>query len=602
MLKEGFQMGKIKILNDNISAKIAAGEVIERPYSVVKELVENSIDAASVHITIEVEKGGKKLIRVLDDGEGIASEDVKLAFERHSTSKISKLDDIFKINTLGFRGEALASISSVSRVVLVTKTEQSTIGTRCEIDGGNIKNIEEAPAQRGCLIEVRDLFFNTPARYKFLNSDSRELSYIVEYISKIAIGNPRISFRLISDGKEIITTSGRGDLREVIARIYGTDMAKKAIWIENNFSSGKIKGLISTPQFSHGNRKGEIFYVNGRLIKDRSLSFCVERAYKTLLPGGRFPFCALFIEIDSSKVDVNIHPSKTQIKFQNQNEIERVVYNAALKGLQNTSLIPEERLEPNHLFRISDTKREINTVKPNINFLDVVYSGSECEKINERPNLNYEPGFYAKDTPSKSESTFIQPESEKFHIKKIVGQVFGTYILVEGSSKLYIIDQHAAHERILFDNFCNRFNEKTASQIISPYILQLTANEMILFKSFNEDIKRMGFDISLFGKDEILVRAVPYYFNKAVEPEVIKDILQDYENKEYQDLTEKEKLMASMACHTAIKAKDILTYTEMNKLIEQLKKTENPYTCPHGRPTIISMTKYEFEKKFKRVL
>lgn len=614
-------MGKITVLNEEISSKIAAGEVIERPYSVVKEMVENSIDAGSFHITIEIEKGGKKLIRVLDDGEGMSPEDVKLAFLRHATSKISKLDDIFNISTLGFRGEALASIASVSKVLIITKTQEDEIGTLCEIHGGNQVKFQEAAAQKGCLIEVRDLFYNTPARFKFLSNDSKETSLIVNFISKMAIGNPEISFRLICDGKELIATSGNGDAREVLARIYGSDLAKKVIDIKKEFDYGKIEGFIATPQFCRGNRNGEIFFVNRRLIQDRALSFCIERAYKTLLPIGKFPFCVIFLQIKASEIDVNIHPSKTQVKFTKQNEVEQFIYYTVSNALKQTVLVPEEKFsfpfkEKNQETSISlpaFIKKEVpQKIKNDINidFLNVVYSGSNSERIKEgisdgveEPSeiiTIYETSEINKSYMSQTSSSSLEKSGLK--IRSIIGQIFDTYIIAEGETQIYIIDQHAAHERILFDSFNSSFKQSIASQIIAPSTLKLTPNEMILAESYLNEINQMGFDVSIFGNDTVLIRSVPCYFNKTVEPETLKYVLQEFEGGEFQRLNDKEKLMASMACHTAVRANKSLTQTEMRELISQLQNTTNPYTCPHGRPTMISMTIYELEKKFKRIL
>jgi DNA mismatch repair protein MutL len=302
-------MGKINILGQDIASKIAAGEVIERPVSVVKELVENSIDAGSRNIVVEIEKGGKKSIKVIDDGEGMSKEDVKLAFKRHATSKINKIDDIFNINTLGFRGEALASIAAVSNLSVVTKIREESVGTLCKISGGVIEEFDEVSAKDGCIIEVRNLFFNTPARLKFLSNDTHESSRITDLITRFAIGNIDISFRLINDEKELFYTGGNGDYREVIAKVYGVNLAKQAIPIEQVFDCGKIWGYISTPSFNRGNRTGQTFFVNRRFIKDSGLTFCLERAYKTMLPIKRFPIAIVFIDIDNSQVDVNVHPA-----------------------------------------------------------------------------------------------------------------------------------------------------------------------------------------------------------------------------------------------------------------------------------------------------
>lgn len=609
-------MGKILKLDDSISSKIAAGEVIERPASAVKELVENSIDAGSRHIKIEIEKGGKKLIRVIDDGEGISREDVIPAFERHATSKIHKLDDIFNIKTLGFRGEALPSIACVSEVMLMTKTNEELTGTRCEIKDGIINRIEEAPAKDGCCFEIKNLFYNTPARLKFLGSDTQEASHIIDYVLRIAMGNPDISFRFVSDGKEIFYTSGNGDYREVIARVYGKDIAKNMIYIEKSFPPGSIRGFISTPQASRGNRTGETFFVNRRLIKNKGLSYTLERAYKTFLPISRFPISLVMIDIDNSQVDVNVHPTKLEIKFKNEHEIHKALYDAATYGLKTSILIPQERfndkknildlkkaspkiLEEQSTFNFDEDKKEEKEEGKHLS--KSVYFPSTHDIINKRLAI-YESGendpYSLKKVVNKADDI-----NGKLNIKRILGQLFGTYIIAEGEEEFYMIDQHAAHERVLFEKYSKRYNQKPISQqLIEPYTLQLSIQDFAFIQEYWEDIKAMGFDLSPFGKDTVLIRAVPYFFDKALKPEILSEVLDNFRGEEYNVLNQRDKFIASMACHTAIKAGDVLNSIHMIELIDQLKELENPFTCPHGRPTIISMTINELEKKFKRII
>lgn len=606
-------MGKILILDDSVSSKIAAGEVIERPVSVVKELVENSIDAGSKHINIEIEKGGKKLIKVTDDGEGISKDDVRPAFERHATSKIHKLDDIFNIKTLGFRGEALPSIACVSEVVVLTKTSTEPLGTRCEIRGGTMEKIEEAPAREGCCIEIRNLFYNTPARLKFLGSETQEISHIVDLVMRLSIGNPYISFRLVSDGKEILYTSGNGDYNEVIARVYGKDVARQIIQIKKSFSSGNIFGFISTPQFNRGNRTGETFFVNRRLIKDKGLSFTLERAYKTLLPTSRFPIAMVMIDIDSSQIDINVHPAKLEIKFQKENEVHKALFEAVLQSLKTKILVPQEKfdkapedidsmeksrpqvLEQQRILELEQGKGEEN------NLLKSVYFPSTHDIISKRSAIyegTHNQSYFVNKTESQQADV-----AGKLKINKIVGQLFNTYIIAEGEGEFYLIDQHAAHERILFEKYSNRFRQKPASQeLIQPYALKLSIQDMAFVEEYNQDIKNMGFDFSIFGKDTVLIRAVPYFFDRVVNPETLAEVLDNFRGEEYIVLHPREKFIASMACHTALKAGDALNSIQMNDLITQLNNLENPFTCPHGRPTIISMTLYVLEKKFKRIM
>jgi len=607
-------MGKINILGQDIASKIAAGEVIERPVSVVKELVENSIDAGSRNIVIEIEEGGKKSIKVIDDGEGMSTDDVKLAFKRHATSKIKKIDDIFNINTLGFRGEALTSIAAVSNLSLQTKIEGESIGTICKISGGVIKEFGEIATNNGCIIEVRDLFFNTPARLKFLSNSTYESSRITDLISKFAIGNIDISFRLTIDGKEIFYSSGNGDYREVIAKVYGVNLAKEAILIEKDFDSGKIRGYISTPNFNRGNRSGQTFFVNRRFIKDSGLASCLERAYKTVLPIKRFPIAIVFIDIDNSKVDVNVHPSKMEIKFQNQSHVHQALFHVINDSLKKHVLIPKETFDESHIKKelkgtqLSQLKLNNDNMIPKseyyTNNISKIYDrGISSEAfIKETPFIKTEihidktneskPIFDKKDVSNKFE----------FEYRRIIGQLFNTYIVVEGKNEFYLIDQHAAHERILYELYSNRYTKLPESQsLVAPQVLNFSAQEMMLIEYYTEDILKFGFDFSVFGTNSVIVRAVPYIFNKPVDPITLRDALDQINNNQYAGFPENERLIISMSCHSAIKAGDALSQMEMNELIQQLGKTQGPYTCPHGRPTIIAMTLKELEKKFKRI-
>ena len=603
-------MGKINILGQDIASKIAAGEVIERPVSVVKELVENSIDAGSRSIIIEIEEGGKKSIKVIDDGEGMSTDDVKLAFKRHATSKIKKIDDIFSINTLGFRGEALTSIAAVSNLSLQTKIEEESIGTICRISGGVIKEFGEIATNTGCLVEVKNLFFNTPARLKFLSSDTFESSRITDLISRFAIGNIDISFRLTIDGREIFYSSGNGDYREVIAKVYGVKLAKEAILIEKDFDSGKIWGYISTPSFNRGNRSGQTFFVNRRFIKDPGLASCLERAYKTVLPIKRFPIAVIFIDIDNSKVDVNVHPSKMEIKFQNQSQVHRTLFHVVNESLKKHVLIPEESFDEPYM------KKELkNTQLPQLKlYSDMIpkseYNTNNFSKIYDR-RVNSE--AFIKEAPVIKKEEYIDKPHEssplfepndisnKFEYQRILGQLFYTYIVVEGKNEFYLIDQHAAHERILYELYSKRYTKPPETQsLVAPQILNFSPQEMMLVEYYKEDIFKMGFDFSVFGTDSIIVRAVPYIFNKPVDPIALRDALDQINNNQYDGFPANERLIISMSCHSAVRAGDLLSQIEMEELLQQLAKTQCPYTCPHGRPTIIAITLKELEKKFKR--
>lgn len=623
-------MGKINVLENQISSKIAAGEVIERPVSVVKELVENSIDAGSKNITVEIQKGGKQLIRVVDDGEGILREEIKLAFLRHATSKITKLDDIFNINTLGFRGEALASIASVSKVTVISKTAEEMIGTKGNIKGGILEELQDASANEGLFLEVKDLFFNTPARLKFLKSDTQEASKITDLITRFAIGNINISFRLINDGKEIFFTSGNGDYREAIAKVYGVDVARHMLYVEKNFDGGKVWGYIALPQHSRGNRQGQTFFVNNRYVKDKSLVFSLERAYKTRLPISRFPVSIIFIDIDNTLIDVNVHPSKTEVKFQREKDVNKALYYAVYDALKSQVLIPKETFEKPLIAKpkLQSQKVETQMQLEEKSLPNSAYFPKNPYKIYNKPEDNFTTASFVKepavpidkdkkdflDISKPDEAVFIdnytlpieEPIEEslnstnKFSYDKILGQLFNTYIVAESKGRFYLIDQHAAHERILYEHYSSKFYNKASQDLVAPYVLHLSAQEMVLIEEYKEDIKNAGFDFSLFGNDSLLIRTVPYFFNKPVDPIVLRDVLDQISSQDYTGFLPKERFIISMSCHTAIKAGDILSTIEIEELLTQLKNTKNPYTCPHGRPTIITMTLYELEKKFKR--
>ncbi len=613
-------MGKINILEQDIASQIAAGEIIERPVSVVKELVENSIDAGSKNIIVEIEKGGKKSIRVIDDGEGISRDDIRLAFERHATSKINVIDDIFHINTLGFRGEALASIAAVSNLSVTTKTRNEPIGTICKISAGVIEDVSETASKNGCLIEVKNLFFNTPARLKFLSSDTHENSRITDLITRFAMGNINISFRLIIDKKELFYSSGNGDYREVIAKVYGMDLAKQILYIEKAFDNGKIWGYISKPSFNRGNRTGQTFFVNNRFVKDLGLTFCLERAYKTMIPIRRFPIAIIFIDIDNSLVDVNVHPSKMEIKFQNENQVHHALFHAINETLKNHVLIPKETLSispvkqsqqqisietqveltsdglPDNEYDVSDSSNINNQTAATKEFVREAYTVIDVDAIKNKEHLQ-------NDSYIPIESDETMQIIKKYEFQKILGQLFNTYIVVESKNRFYLIDQHAAHERILYEYYSKKYAKQLSNSqtLAAPYVLYLSAQEMMLLDNYKEDILKIGFDFSIFGSDSILIRSVPYIFNKPVDPITLRDALDQLSSNEYARYPSKERLIISMSCHAAIKAGDVLSPIEIQELLDQLKKTEVPYTCPHGRPTIIDITLNELQKKFKRI-
>ncbi|KYO64458.1 DNA mismatch repair endonuclease MutL [Thermovenabulum gondwanense] len=601
-------MGKIKVLSEDVAQKIAAGEVIERPASVVKELIENSIDANAKNILIEIKDGGKKLIKVLDDGQGIASEDVLLAFERHATSKISKLDDIFAVKTLGFRGEALPSIASVSRVTMITRTKEENIGTKCIVTGGKVEYFDEALSKEGCTIIVEDLFFNTPARLKFLKSSSKESAYISEIISKYALGHPEISFKLIIDGREIFTTSGNGNIKEVFAKIYDFEEAKNLIEVEKHYGILKIKAYLLPPQFSRNNRSYEIFFVNGRYIKDKNLSLFLEKGYSPFLPAGKFPVAIIFINIDESYVDVNVHPSKTEIKFKDEYKIYEALLLMIKEALRGDVLIPKEKISINKNFIKEERIDFLNNpaVENKINSINREYFCNFEDKIEKKVNevnqyIKEFSEFYSTAEIIKNEvvNKSLSKETSTNNFK-VIGQIFNTYIIFVDDNNLYILDQHAAHERILYEMYLTYSKCFVIQELVVPHVLKLTHSEMEFFKDAIDIFKKNGFDLDIFDNNSIIIRAIPFTFGIPKDPSYIKEILDELREENFPK--DKNKIAASLACHAAIKADEILSIEEMNKLIKMLFETENPYNCPHGRPTIISFSLYELEKKFKRVI
>ncbi|MGB9812371.1 MAG: DNA mismatch repair endonuclease MutL [Thermovenabulum sp.] len=601
-------MGKIRVLDEEIAQKIAAGEVVERPASVVKELIENSIDAKAKSIHVEIKDGGKKLIKVVDDGEGISSDDVLLAFQRHATSKITKLEDIFIVKTLGFRGEALPSIAAVSKVTMLTKTKDENIGTKCIVVGGKVEYFDEALSKEGCCLIVEDLFFNTPARLKFLKSSSKESAFISEVVTKYAIGHPEISFKLKIDGKEIFTTSGNGNIKEVFAKIYGIEEAKNLIEVKKHFGVLEIEGFLLPPHYARSNRSYEIFFVNGRYIKDKNLSLFLEKGYSTFLPNGKFPIAIIFINIDESYVDVNVHPSKTEIKFKDEYKIFDSLYLTVKEALKGDILIPKETL----------SKDKGYLQEESITFLEKLQNKNEKftikreyfydfeDKIEKKPNNEIDNLFKENsnlyNTAELIKNEVIKKCQEKSQLireYKIVGQLFNTYVIFEEENNFYLIDQHAAHERILYEMYLNYSKSFVVQELLVPQIFKLTYSEMEFFKTTVDIFKSNGFDVDIFGDDSIIIRAVPFTFGIPKEPSYIKEVLDELKEEGFPK--DKEKIIASLACHSAIKAGEKLNIEEMDKLIKMLLKTENPYNCPHGRPTIISFSLYELEKKFKRV-
>ncbi|WP_130807075.1 DNA mismatch repair endonuclease MutL [Senegalia massiliensis] len=606
-------MKKINVLDDNTINKIAAGEVIERPSSIVKELIENSIDANARNITIEIKDGGKNYIRITDDGDGIYKDDIQLAFLRHSTSKISKSEDLLKIHSLGFRGEALASISSISMVELISKTIDEETGIMVEIHGGVLQQESEVGAPKGTTIIVRNIFYNTPVRKKFLKSDSAESANITNIINKLALSNTDISFNYIKDNKNMIKTPGNGDLKSTIFSIYGKEHTESLISINYSSDLFSIDGYISKPLFNRGNRNYELFFVNGRYVNSKLLSKAIEEAYKTLITINRYPVVYLYIKVDPKNIDVNVHPSKVEIRFNDDLKLIPKITDIVKNRLFEFNLVPNITLDNKNkqkteeIIDIVDEKPK-NTETNNNNYNKPLFKKEyEVEDI-EQINFVKEDKIETLDRSSVREnkkSIQNNDSSRVFPELNIIGRVFNTYIIGEDSisNTMYMIDQHAAHERIMYEKF--RLQYEKESVVIQPLIVPRTINlnhydyELILnnIELFNA----LGFDIEDFGRNSISIRGVPMLFGLPDNNNLFMDILDNLNENISNRYDLRAEKIIKMSCTNAIKAGDSMGHIEIKSLMNDLKKCENPFTCPHGRPITIKITKYEIEKMFKRI-
>lgn len=593
----------INLLDQSTINKIAAGEVVERPASVVKELVENSIDAGAKAITVEIKDGGISFIRITDNGSGIEPSEVKLAFKRHSTSKIKTAADLAGISSLGFRGEALSSISAVAQVELITKTKESLLGVRYVIDGGVEKTFEEIGAPNGTTFVIRNLFYNTPARRKFLKTPATEGSYISSVVEHLCMSHPDISFRFIVNGQPKIQTAGNNNLKDVIYTIFGREITANLIETDETFENFRIKGYIGKPVVCRGNRNYENYYINGRYIKSGIISKAVEEAYAPFIMQHKYPFTAFHIEINPESLDVNVHPQKMELRFSNGSYVYDSVKKAVTNALTRKELIPEIEVTvekkttevkqtPSYVFvqeKKSEPEKPVRLPEPfetlrSVNYTEKVNNTFEQLEIFERPKL-------------------LEEENKKDI--KIIGQVFDTYWIIQFENNMYIIDQHAAHEKVLFEQFMKKYKEnRTATQYISPpVVFSVTAGEdKVLTENINI-FTEMGYEIASFGGDEYAISGIPADFTMADPKALLLEILDDISEEGKKDTPESIKnKIATMSCKAAVKGNNRLSYSEAKKLVEELMELENPYNCPHGRPTMITMSKYELEKKFSRIV
>ena len=612
-------MGKIKILDDLTVQKIAAGEVVERPASIVKELIENSLDANAKNITVEIKNGGKTYIRITDDGDGIDENDLKLAFKRHSTSKLSSVEDLYEIKSLGFRGEALSSISNVSKVQVMTKTENSLGGIQAIIEEGEILSTSIIGCPKGTTMIVKDLFYNLPVRKKFLKSDLVESNQISDIVYKIALWNADTSIKFIRDSKVVLSTSRNNVLSSHIYSVLGNEFAKNLIEVNDGDDEVQITGYVSNNQLYRSNRSHQYIYINGRYISNLSIANTIESHYKTLLPLNRFPVFILFIEIDPGSIDVNIHPPKQDVKFANHDEIIEIINSTIKEVIHSSTTIPRVKFK-----------------KPELKVKDELPLLFELNKNDE--NNKKEKNIVVKDFTTKEESFFVPKDNifigekmvEKDYKSKIekldtreeedtnktmqnilldlepIGIVFNTYILAEDriNEKIYFIDQHAAHERVMYERYLNEYKneEIVVQQLITSEIIELTNTEMTDFLENISLFHSLGFDVEEFGSNSIAIRGVPIIFGIPNIKDLFYDLLDNIGSQIKSSYELKLEKIMKLACVNAIKAGDNMKNIEILSLFDQLKLCENPHTCPHGRPTIMEMTKRDIEKEFLRIM
>ena len=597
-------MGKIVILDEVTSNQIAAGEVVERPASVAKEMIENSLDAGATSITVEIENGGISLFKITDNGFGMAKDDMVIAFERHATSKIRKTEDLNVISSFGFRGEALASIASVAEVEVTSRTKDSDTGYRVVIKGGNLVSEEEVAAQVGTTFTVRNLFYNTPARYKFLKKDYTEAGYIEDIISKIALVNPKVAFKFINNKKTIIQTTGDGNILNCIYNIFGKDIAKSIVPFREELDGIVIEGALGKEDISRSNRSNEIFFVNERYIKNKTLTSAVENAYQTIIPIGKFPYCIINVKMPATLVDVNVHPTKTEVRFADEGLIYRAVYHVVKEKMLKQDLVPEvkeKEEEAKPTFTYTETKSS------NSSFSYTMPKSSGYNSLYENKPVTYgEPKrdlFISKpvDIKERNESIFSKVEEEKNY--KIVGVAFSTYVIIEQNGEMYIIDQHAAHERVMYEKLLKKVREgiKNKQMLMIPEVVEVKNNELYIIKTNIELFNQAGFELEEFGGNSVKISAVPSEITGIAIKDLFLELLDSLQKESGVIENDKaEYFIFTMACKAAVKANMNLNIVEIEALISEMMKLENPFTCPHGRPTAIKMTKYELEKKFKR--
>lgn len=565
-------MGNIVLLDDLTINKIAAGEVIERPANVVKELIENSIDADATNITIEIKKGGKEYIKITDNGKGIARDDIAISLERHATSKLRKIEDLENIYSMGFRGEALASISSISKLTMISRTREDNTGIKTVAEAGNIVSQEEVSANIGTTIIVENIFFNTPVRYKFLKQDSTESRYIKEFIQKVALANKNIAIKLFIDSKKVFQTTGNGKIKDVIYQIYGKDIAENIEEVEYESDNIKITGVVGNTLIAKDSRKGQITFLNNRPIYSKILASSGDQAFQSSIGIGKYGFYILNLEMPATYYDINVHPTKKEVRFEDENKIYKAFYNALKTAMLNKEFLGNTDIEKD---KKEYVEKEFNFVTKHFNQEQEVKITEDVREREEKRKINY----------------------------KFIGILFKTYIIVEIDDELYFIDQHAAHERLLYEeireNYKNHLQNNTQMMLI-PEMLTLTHKEMDFIIHNLRLIKDYGFDIELFGENSVKINGMPELDYKTNRKNIFLEILDEMiTNERTNNKSVEERFIATVACKAAVKAGMDLTALEVDNLIQKLLNLKDPYTCPHGRPTTVKFTKKELEKMKK---
>jgi len=588
----------IKVLPAEVAAKIAAGEVVERPASVVKELIENAIDAGATETKIEIRQGGIRLMRVMDNGCGIPGDEVELAFARYSTSKLESASDLERVSTLGFRGEALASIAAVAQVTLVSRTAQESLGTQVKLENGAIVGREGKGCPQGTVVTVENLFYNVPARLKFLRRESTEAGHISQLVSCYALAYPELRFSLLTDGRLAFQSTGSGKLYDVLVKVYGLEAAQQMLSVEGGSGEpraegGKaairVHGYVSSPSLHRSNRQYLTFFVNRRWVQDRSLSFAASEAYHTLLPTGRYPIVVLNVDLDLAEVDVNVHPTKREVRFRRGNEVFAAVQKAVRRVLTESSPLPTvtSHLRPVGLPAagplVWGQPRRLTGV------------GGERRPVGQ---WAMEVQRTAGDALSTTVTSQLRP---RLPMLRVLGQLGQTYIIAEGPGGMYLIDQHTAHERVLYERFtAERARMAVASQqLLSPLPLELTPRQHVAMTEHLEALTGLGFEVEPFGGETYLLRAVPAMLERGDIGQVVVEILDELA-EEGTGETREEKALISVVCHSAVRAGQTLSMEEMRDLVRQLEETNLPHTCPHGRPTMIHLSAEQLAREFGR--